>query len=808
MLGYDLSIPAVLLRRRALTATAPLEGDTLPADADIDWRLAIFATTAEGLAATEPGEIFLVPATGALRIWSNLDGTAEPIGQVARIEFGTVAALAAYDGPALPAGMSVRTRTEGFAYETLAAGVAADLIGANGTRWRILPDGDGVWDRQFFTIANDADRVNAAIQWTIDRQIAEGTVYKVKVRGLYTMDKPIRAFRFTGTAFQFVSVHLEAPAQGYVNNRRTQFRFTDGQNPGLVTQSIRQLTLRNIALVGAANPSFVSPSLEQLLARSGWWNPGGAVDANPQRQHTGILVDPFSASQPGVSRFPAFDGSGALPNHYVSGNGPGSTQITVSHCDLQGWITAMNCSGSAVQVGDSITVENCNISYNRNGIVVGESQNRGVHVNDCHSKYFDVFAGYGSGFGEGTGPGIFVYGGVYVLGYAMINGDHNRGNGAFTNVYAEGIWTLGHVTGTKGFQFNNCMMKFVGRHGNKGVSTVLSGAGPVTFNGGYYGCYIGKAYQLGFATDMTVTGGACFDAPPVIVNFSGARSLVWHDGVMRYGTGSGIPVSGRVNNTFGGWMGGARFALPGMPFVEEGTTGAWECLTPIQTLNLGNATVARAPDGTVTLTGLDVTNIFVDDTIVSFTSQNIPTHRGSEVGSAQFFIMGYVKTIDPTTGSCVLEGGSVDLIAGNTYAVGIRTFPTIRRPRQASLTSGSAVITGSGIVAGEWPVGTPIRGTGIPANTRVAAVAAGQITMTRAATATRTSDIADGVFMPVSVRRSVPPGGIPYPTGAFVWNAEPTRDASNMILTGWICTTGGTPGTWEPLYMSAVSPAT
>jgi len=44
--------------------------------------------------------------------------------------------------------------------------------------------------------------------------------------------------------------------------------------------------------------------------------------------------------------------------------------------------------------------------------------------------------------------------------------------------------------------------------------------------------------------------------------------------------------------------------------------------------------------------------------------------------------------------------------------------------------------------------------------------------------------------------------------GDIVHNFFPTVDANNMILVGHICTVTGTPGTWVPMYISTVSPAT
>lgn len=44
--------------------------------------------------------------------------------------------------------------------------------------------------------------------------------------------------------------------------------------------------------------------------------------------------------------------------------------------------------------------------------------------------------------------------------------------------------------------------------------------------------------------------------------------------------------------------------------------------------------------------------------------------------------------------------------------------------------------------------------------------------------------------------------------GDIVWNTGPTVDVSNMLILGWVCTVAGTSGTWVPMRVSTVSPAT
>lgn len=705
------------------------------------------------------------------------------------------------------AGDVIRTRSECYSY-LVAASVATDndAVTTGGVKLYVIPQRGEIWDKQFFD-NNDADRINRAIAKAVTLTDT-GVLHKVMVQGLYTLDKPIKAFKWTGTAFSFTSIHIEAPAQGYVGAKRTRFMFTDGQNPGIVTQQIRQLTIKNISIVGAAN-SLPLPSYDDLLDRNNWWNTTGAVDSGPFRKHTGICIDPFWVSQAASDKFPYFDGGGVEPNHYVASTGAGSTQITITHCEIQGWVCGVMCAASGVQIGDSIILEKCNLSANGQAVIIGESQNRGIHINDCHAKGFDVFLCSGSGYGDGTGSGGFINGGVFLYGYAMMNVDCSRGQGAMNDVYAESIWTLGNVTGHMGWQFANCNMKFIGNSNGRGVASVLMGAGSVTFDGGYYGHYNNQPHQIAIGTQYTVQGGTCFNNAPVPINLSGGNLFAWLDGVFRYGAGAGQRISGKLTGSLNAVLAQLRYSLPGMPWAEaaSGATGYWECVTGPNTTYIGTATVLKSAGGVITLTGIDTKNIFINDTLIGGTSQTISNHNNGVV-SSQFYTMGVVSSIDAVAGCCVLSAGAVDLENGKNYAVYVYSFPSIRRPVIAAMTSGSPILTDAGIATADWAVGQSIKGNGIPGQTRVSAVISGQITMTKNATATQTADIYDGLFLPVTVRRTAAPTVGRWPTGSFVANMHPALDANNMVLTGWICTMGGSPGTWRAVYNSSISPAT
>jgi hypothetical protein len=94
---------------------------------------------------------------------------------------------------------------------------------------------------------------------------------------------------------------------------------------------------------------------------------------------------------------------------------------------------------------------------------------------------------------------------------------------------------------------------------------------------------------------------------------------------------------------------------------------------------------------------------------------------------------------------------------------------------------------------------------------RVVSVGADTITMSLAATKTTTAaHFYDVPLRLVEMTRGnafgAPSSG-DFPPGAFVSAEIPTKDANGMVLTGWICTQGGNPGLWEPVYQSSVSPA-
>ncbi|SLN74415.1 hypothetical protein TRL7639_04523 [Falsiruegeria litorea R37] len=696
--------------------------------------------------------------------------------------------------PQIQAGECVIVWNGGFVYEIAPqTATDADLTTAGGVGLYVQVNNEGcVSDRQFGHISNDADRLNTAIAWAIRQQKAGNGVPCIIVQGEYVMDKPIKAFDFNGTDFRYVSVHIESPAPGYVPGQRTTFTFTGKDNPGIVTQKIRQLTLKNIAIVGTAN-NLLLASHSDLLERNNWWNVNGAVEEMPYKLYAGICIDPFFSGMAANQKFPHFDGSGSEPDHYTASSGAGSTQILIESCDIQGWVVGVMCAASNVQLGDSITVEKCNLSHNRWPFFLGESQNRGCVMIDCHAKGFDTLMVGGSGFGAGTGTLAYIRGGVFVYGHSIVNGDTARGSGAVADAYFENVWSIGHITGGQGFTFKDSQIKLIdARNANlPDVDAHLTGNGTVNFLGGYIGKYTSAPRRLKF-TPKTYMDGVTFDNVPTFRDYSAPNIASMN---CRY-------TSGEVRQTYNIWHMNAAFNNPkhgpGARVVVQDET--WLVASGWDAQYLGGGTVTVNGDGTATVTGLS-DNVVVGDEIsvldgwIGLNNQGDPdTHSGTGIG--------YVESI--SNGTVNLTAVPISFTSGS-YSFYIWSMPYIHPVVFGDLTHGSNIITNMTSVTG-WRTGQWIKGAGIPKYSRVLSVSGNTITISNSATTTATDvEIYDAKLTLESKFLSSSPVSGVYPAGSFIRNSAPSLDGNNMILTGWICTKGGIPGTWEPVYQSSVS---
>lgn len=721
------------------------------------------------------------------------------------------------------AGDAINTSVEDYVY-LVAASTATDhdAVTAGGVKLYVLPKNGGVWDAQFFTHSNDADRVQAAIDWVINKTKTSTEAYKVFVVGTYTMDHPIGIFDFDGSNFNYCTVEIEAPSGGYVSNKRTSFTFTNPLWPGIVIEKARNVIIKNVSILGAAN-SRALPTYDEMLERDTpaipWWRKAqngtdtGAADIGVGGRihglHSGIVWDIFNSGQPAADKFSYYDGTTAgVPNHYTGGGGTTSTELI--NCEVQGWIVGAQTAGSSTQLGDSFTFKSCNFSYNRIHYMIGESQNRGIVAVDCHGKGCDVILAGGSGYGTGTGSGNYVRGGVYVFNYALVDISSDRGNGAFTDVYAESTWTVGHVTGSFGFTFKDCNIKIVDgvQNNSKQPDGHLTGNGAVRFVGGYVGTYANDSRRLNMAQATAYSfQNVTFQDVPFVYN----DDLPMFENCKCRGVNTkkfgGTHMGNLVN-----YLARSTYAV-GDTFIDA-NGDVFKATSRSSGQSLGSIAITDNNDGTATfsVSALNANNLIVGDYIAALNFQGMQNNRTKTVANLHITGIGRISDISGTT--ITIKGVSKSLTSA-TYNLYTHRLPKVLRPTAGDITNGSATVTNVSN-PNDWSVGdfirTPANNGWVAPGTRIVAKdnTLKTLTLSNPATATRTAEwLTDGELTLIQASGGGAPASGHYHRGAYMKNNYPLSvDANNMVLDGWICVTGGSPGTWEPVYLSTVSPAT
>jgi hypothetical protein len=629
----------------------------------------------------------------------------------------------------------------------------------------------------------------AAIQAAIDASWAaasSGGSYRVHLPpGIYKISDSLRLFQNNGTTFDFTSFSFGGDARGYLANKKTLIKPTFKDKPAIIVQAARGTKLSFFSIDGLAN-NMSLPSYANLLddAESPWWNTGEARDQT-YSPYCGIAIDPFGGSADTDNQYPGLD-------YYNKGN-QGSTEVFIEEVECQGFIVGICINPSEdTQLGDSITLRHCNLSYNRVACSVGQSQNRGVVLENCHVKSAQIAVDT-TLYGQGNGPFPNVIGGVWVWIKWLLSGNSGWGQGSITNLYAESMWSLGFWGENSGgfpLSFNECHMKFIQptEGGGSQSDTHLNAGGPVIFNGGYVGYYQNTYRRLSIFNAAKVTfNNTCLDGEPVVRS---RELLQMENCTLRYsGGGLGYGIQTRVDgsdvaiagNAYIPMQPGARVITAGM---DEWIAGAWDIVAGDNSL-----TITANGNGTG-----------------SFTSAN----------PGRYSVGAYVAPLEPWTGAgpsgplghayIYMPIGRVASIVGNTvnliempssfttgsYTPYLWRLPTYKARSIGTTTNGSANITNVSPV-GSWNVGDRINGTGIPVGATIIGKAGTTLTMNVNATASGTVAIWDAdMRLARSYKSAAPTTGVWF-RGDRVLNSAPSAGG----VEGWVCTATGAPGTWK-----------
>jgi hypothetical protein len=390
----------------------------------------------------------------------------------------------------------------------------------------------------------------------------------------------------------------------------------------------------------------------------------------------------------------------------------------------------------------------------------------------------------------------------------------NWGASALKNVYAESMWSLGFWgwnSGRFGLQIDGCYFKFlrpdVGYEQN--VDTHFHAAGLVVATGTYFGQYSNVVRRLSFynAAKMSFIG-CTFDGEPQFKN----ENIIRMDKCSNAYAGQGLRSYSEKYGDSLTTLGSSGYEIQGSPFAVVENSGPlnyirYKAQNGWDVIGLdGSVSFTVSGSGTATFTTANAARYKVGDFITTITAWNgeKPESTLPNISYSQQ-IIGRVNSIIGTT--VTLNEVPISFTSGN-YTPYLYRLPIIRNRTVGTTTSGSADITSVSPVTG-WAIGQRIQGTGIPTGSQITNVVGTTITINQNATASGTVEIFDTKFWVELATRNAAPTTGSWVRGDFVrWYAGSAKDANNMMLAGWICTVTGAPGTWEPVYWSAVSPAT
>lgn len=605
---------------------------------------------------------------------------------------------------------------------------------------------------------------------------------------------------------------------------------------------------------------------------------------------------------PNTHRYYGFRNGGhytGLRQYYNTRNRTGSTGIYIERIEAQGFICGISLSPSlgegatdaafpgeaslGVLNGDHIFIKDCNVSYNKVGIAVGQSQNRSVELHNIYVKFNRTFVDCAS-YGNGSGPFPAIMGGGFVWVRNFFLGQSAWGYGNISQVYAESLGTLGYWGVNGGLlplTVTGCTFKFIPQTATdtdprnlddvssckSSPDSHLQNAGPVVFTGCYLGQYNVQRRRLSFVNTAQLTFEGCtFDAPPNVTDMS----LTSFDNCGCIYTGQGaLSLKKSYIGTNLATLSLSGREVQGSPnaVIEEGSDERYTRYKSVNSTidfypvaaspfkvqithitdangNTGFATFAMPDNSSLTSVKARLMRGSYVTTLTAWYG-GTPSADGTNTVSHAKAIIGRVIGYDGDIG--YLEGVPVSLTSGE-YVLYVSRLPEFRPKTVGNLTNGSTVVTSvvstglSGwnayvdpgpaaeLYSGEpmWSrltrnmgsvtPGSRIRGNGIPEGTYVVArdTSANTITLSQAATATSTLvELYDAKLVvdyacrpgPTVLNNGAALGGV-WVRGDYINNASgAAKDSNGMVVLGWVCTVSGAPGTWEPVYGSAVSPA-
>jgi hypothetical protein len=551
--------------------------------------------------------------------------------------------------------------------------------------------------------------------------------------------------------------------------------------------------------VGANTPYL--PTLYELAGDASWSNKAG-MRASQWSPACGIVIDPFGSAPPPDGGYPG------MTRYYTSGEAS-SSNIIIENVEAQCFPAGIVVSPSTdTQLGDSITIRDCNLTYNTYPVTTCQSQNRAVHVQNCRiggcyvAVSTDVFGNQEGSFPHCSGLNVT---------YAkyLVSGSGGIGSGAIQDCAVESTFALGAWTGVFALDVRSCHIKLVPPLGlyppfpngspNGHMANVdwhLFAEGPVNFFGGYFGFYAGAPIPLclvgGGLVNFhgTVVDGPVVSATPGTVHYNNAP--------MRYVSGGNAYGIRDAFFELESVLAGSDSRMPRGALVHStsGDGRIWRNLTGADAILLEGAAALRAAgDGTASFATATPGKYKVGEWLCTPARYPVTLTGGQTLG-ARGVLLGEVASVSGgrVVLRCVPRG-----VASGTYPVAVQSLPPFRRRSIGMARAGGDTLTGVVPADHGFRVGDRLQPTEkVPNGTWIKAVGKGTLQLSQAATADGLTQVKTADMQLVSASADEAPAtGVTF-VGDYFENSAPSISSDNRLIRGWLATTDGNPGVMAP----------
>jgi hypothetical protein len=657
----------------------------------------------------------------------------------------------------------------------------------------------------FGAISGDGNEDSWYVQKAINFAVASSKSPEIRFGGgNYIVNNVVIYNEGTGGNYDFVTATLKGTNS--VLSGSTVFTCTDTAGFSIAIQVAKGVTIENITFVGQSpQPSDYEDVITWTDAE---WIDG--VRANIYSPHAAIMIDPFSFYLGAGNQYA---GSTA---YYTNTSAGGSSQITIRNCSFKYFVVAIGANlGVNTQNGDNIIATECYFEKNKIVWAAGQTQTR-ANVLEKSYMLFNQFIINGGDFGQqvGTLPLVShcnIAGGTKYL--YKVNSEF--AGATFSQTRMESLWSFGKSLQMP-INFTDCeiTMSIPGSDGAFAARLLAEGK-HVNFRGGSLE-WFDNTYVAGFpfyVENLSFDGVSLRGLP---VNFRPAANEqtlinktlfqncwyytssneVWNASIWR-----GISVSA-LNN---------RAIMPGTTIIEDHpSVAAYYNIYRVESQKIERYSIESKTlniDSTANTAYFLATAPEIYKVNDLLTTTTAVSYAGDIYTASMATVLGWVYEISGDT--IKLKYVPYGLDESTSYAIYLTRVPRYIGRTFGTISSGSNTITGVtyATTSSTFVVGSYIKGTGIPTGTRVTAVTATTITLSRNATGSGAVELYDAIVRgegwsddPLDAA-----GFIGWTIGDRIYNTR--TYGPNANIAHWVCTSAGftdgsgTPvASWLPVY--------